>query len=188
MAIIEIENTDDSDDDADAVAAALAKDDIESSFPATSYGIDPCNFNSNDIPITNVVLPLSKLLSLIQSSFCCKVCRSYKNKQITIERYGIATSIYYECLKCGKNNTICCANLREDLELKWSEKPQSKRFKDTKKDSVNAMDFELNPKLYLAAQQCGGGVQEAKVVAGILGLHTNALHGRWGGYSGINWP
>ena len=43
------------------------------------------------------------------------------------------------------------------------------------------MDFELNPKLYLATQQCGGGVQEAKVFAGILGLHTNALHGQWGG-------
>jgi hypothetical protein len=73
----------------------------------------------------------------------------------------------------------CRANLTTELEEKWAAKPASKPFKDSKKDTVNAVDFQLNRKLYLATQQCGGGFTEVKVIAGMLGLHNNPLQGRW---------
>jgi hypothetical protein len=168
-------------DDEPEIDSAAAAATMKASFPATSFVFDRSNYDTSYTPITNVVIPLSKLLDFIQSSFCCKICRSPKHKTITVERYGIASSLYFECSKCNKNNQSCRATLTADLEEKWSEKPKSKRFKDAKKDPVNASDFDLNPKLYLTTQQCGGGAQEAKVMAGILGLHTDVLHGRWGG-------
>jgi hypothetical protein len=152
---------------------------LKSIFPATSFEIDPSNYDSNNYPMTNTVLPLSKLIDFLQLSFACRVCRSVNRKKFVIERYGIASSLYFECLKCGANKTSCRATHTEELEEKWVEKPASKRFKDSKKDKVNSADFQLNPSLYLATQQCGGGITEAKVVAGLLGLHSDVLHGRW---------
>jgi hypothetical protein len=167
-------------DDEPDIDSAAAEATMKACFPATSFDFDPSSFDTSNTPITNVVIPLSKLLEFIHSSFACKVCKSPKHKKITVERYGIASSLYFECSKCNKNSQSCRATLTADLEQKWSEKPKSKKFKDAKKDPVNASDFDLNPKLYLATQQCGGGAQEAKVMAGILGLHTDVLHGRWG--------
>jgi hypothetical protein len=106
------------------------------------------------------------------------VCRTTKFKKYTIERYGVATSLYFECEKC-QNKTSCRADLTTELEAKWASKPPGKKFKDAKKDAVNGADFQLNKKLYLATQQCGGGRTEAKVFAGLLGLHTSVLKGRW---------
>jgi hypothetical protein len=56
---------------------------------------------------------------------------------------------------------------------------QASRYKiqRLKKDGVNATDFQQNIKLYLATQQCGGGLKEGKVSAGLFGLHSNVLKG-----------
>ena len=116
-----VDGNDSEDGDIDTATAAA---NLKSLFPATSFEFDPSNYDTSNIPMTNVVIPLSKLLDLIHSSFCCKVCRSPKHKRITIERYGIASSIYYDCMKCEKNKTSCRANLTSDLEEKWSEKPK----------------------------------------------------------------
>ena len=80
-------------------------------------------------------------------------------------------------LKCGAKKA-CRANLIDNLETKWAEKSEDHKFKDTKQDGVNLADFNLNNKVYLATQQCGGGLTEGKVLAGILGLHSNVLKGR----------
>jgi hypothetical protein len=54
------------------------------------------------------------------------------------------------------------------------------KFKDANQDRVNGIDFQFNNKLYLArTQQYEGGRTEAKLFASPLGLHTNALKGRW---------
>jgi hypothetical protein len=44
---------------------------------------------------------------------------------------------------------------------------------------VNSTNFDLNNKMYLATQQCGGGLKEARVFSGVLGLHSNALKEWW---------
>jgi hypothetical protein len=49
---------------------------LQSIFPVTSFEIDPSNYDSNDYPMTNIVLPLSKLVDFLQLSFACRVCRS----------------------------------------------------------------------------------------------------------------
>jgi hypothetical protein len=56
-------------------------------------------------------------------------------------------------------------------------KSDEKFFNDTKEDPVNASDFDLNNKLYLEMQQCGGALKEAKTFGGLFGLHSNALKG-----------
>jgi hypothetical protein len=167
---------DDSDEHVSEPAASLVP---SSAFPETKFVL-----TRDELQVTNVTLPLSKLLEFLETSFKCRSCNSVEGKKFTQERYGIATSIYFECVNCGLA-TSCRADLTNELESKWASKPASKHFKDTKKDSVNAADFELNRKLYLATQQCGGGLTEAKVVAGVLGMHTNALKGRWSDISQV---
>jgi hypothetical protein len=73
------------------------------------------------------------------------------------------------------------------LETKRAAKPPATRFKDLKNNSVNASDFDLNKKLSLAAtQQCGGGgLTKAKVYSGVLGMHMDALKGRWSDISEV---
>jgi hypothetical protein len=50
-----------------------------------------------------------------------------KDKRITIERYGIASSLFFDCLNCT-NQTGCRADLVSGLEEEWSEKPAGKKF------------------------------------------------------------
>jgi hypothetical protein len=69
--------------------------------------------------------------------------------------------------------------LPEDLETSWKAKSPSVKFKDVKLDKFNSTDFQLNNQLYLTTQQCGGDRTEAIFFAGMLGLHTNVLKGRW---------
>ena len=151
------------------------------SFPATSFIIDPSKEDSTKhVPIQNITIPLSKLIEFMHNSFKCRSCNSFTLKQFTVERYGIATSLYFECMNTDCNNQTCCrGDLSNDLEEKWAAKPARKKFKDSKKDIVNAADFDLNNKLYLGTQQCGGGLMEGRVLSGILGLHSNPLKGRW---------
>jgi hypothetical protein len=128
--------------------------------------------------ITNVTFPLSKLIHFCHTSFKCRNCNSVMGKKFTIRRYGIASSLYFECENC-KFKTAHHTTLSKDLEkAKWKEKPAAKKFKDSKEDIVNASDFHLNNKLYLAVQQYYGGVlKEAKTIGRLLGLHSNALKG-----------
>jgi hypothetical protein len=97
------------------------------------------------------------------------------------ERYGKAASLYFYCKNCGLARTISCqADLSNNLEAAWAAKPPATKFKHAKADGVDCSDFDLNKKLYLTTQQCGGGLTEAKVYSGILlGMHMNALKGRW---------
>jgi hypothetical protein len=44
---------------------------------------------------------------------------------------------------------------------------------------VSAADFQININLYLGAQQCGEGRNDARVIAGMLGVHHNALRNTW---------
>jgi hypothetical protein len=73
--------------------------------------------------------------------------------------------------------------LRDQSE--WAAKPPAMRFKDAKKDYVNASDFYLNRKLYLATQQCGRGLMKAKVYSGVLRMHSDALKGQWSDISEV---
>jgi hypothetical protein len=130
------------------------------------------------VPITNATLPLSKLITFYNELFGCHLCHPGVCKQFTIKRYGVATSLYFECTKC-KHKIGCHTDLTQDLEAKWITKSPALKFKDANQDRVNGTDFQLNNRLYLVTQQCGGGRMEAKVSAGLLGLHTNALKGRW---------
>jgi hypothetical protein len=82
--------------------------------------------------------------------------------------------------------TSCRADLRHYLETKWESKPPAKHFEDAKIDPVHGPDFDLNNKLYLVTQQCGGGLTKcgggltkAKEFFGVLGMHTNVLQGHW---------
>jgi hypothetical protein len=133
-------------------------------FPMTKFIVDGNNnYSTDDIPITNVILSLSKLINYCQSSFQCQNCHSVSGKSYTVERYGVASSLYFECLNCNLK-TGCRATLTKSLEAKWSQKSQGKLFKDTKEDPVNASNFDLNKKLYLATHQCGGGLKEASIL------------------------
>jgi hypothetical protein len=151
-----------------------------SKFPETKFILHDPNTNTsmNEEQATNVTLPLSKLLEFLNTSFKCGSCNSAQAKKITLERYGIASSIYFKCVNCGLA-TSCRADLRYDLETKWESKPPAKHFKDAKVDPVNGSDFDLNNKLYLATQQCGRGLTKAKVFSGVLGMNMNVLRGRW---------
>jgi hypothetical protein len=51
----------------------------------------------------------------------------------------------------------------------------SNKLKRCKKDPVNTSDFNLNKKLYLTTQQGGGELAEAKVFAGLLGVHEQKI-------------
>jgi hypothetical protein len=80
-------------------------------FPKTLFTLDASNnYNTASVPIQNVILPLSKLISFFNESFGCRSCRSVAPKKYTIERWGVATSLYYECSNC--NFKTCC---RADL-------------------------------------------------------------------------
>jgi hypothetical protein len=148
-------------------------------FPKTLFTLDASNdYNTASVPIQNVIMPLSKLISFSNEFFGCRLCRSVTPKKYPIERWGVATSLYYDCSNCNFK-TCCHTDLTEDLEKSWMSKGASVKFKDTQVDRVNSSDFQLNNQLYLATQQCGGGRTEAKFFAGMLGLHTNVLKGRW---------
>jgi hypothetical protein len=55
----------------------------------------------------------------------------------------------------------------------------TKALQRCEKAPANGSNFDLSNKLYLTTQQCdGGGLTKAKVFAGVLGMHTNALRGR----------
>jgi hypothetical protein len=69
--------------------------------------------------------------------------------------------------------------LRHDFKTQWASKPPAKHFKDAKVDPVDGSNFDVNNKLYLAIQQCGGGLTETKVFSGVLGMHANVLRERW---------
>jgi hypothetical protein len=87
------------------------------------------NMNSNQQQITKVTLPLSKLLDFMNSSFKCHSCNSFEGKKITLERYGIASTIYFDCMNCGAA-TSRQSDLSNNLESKWSAKPPATNFKD----------------------------------------------------------
>jgi hypothetical protein len=56
-------------------------------FPITKFIVDGNNIYSMDhIPITNVTLPLSKLIKFCQSSFKCRNCHSVLGKQVLYYR------------------------------------------------------------------------------------------------------
>jgi hypothetical protein len=76
-------------------------------------------------------------------------------------------------------NTKLVAVLIWQTTWRLASKSPATLFQHERKDTVNGSDFKLNNNLYLATQQCGGGRQEAKVFAGLLGLHTNVLKGQW---------
>jgi hypothetical protein len=172
------DNEDDTDVHARELPAQLPTSD--SKFPETKFILhDPhANTGTNEGQATNVTLPLSKLLEFLNTSFKCRSCNSAQAKKFTIERYRIASSIYFKCVNCGLA-TSCRADLRHDLETKWESKPPAKHFKDAKIDAVNGSDLHLNNKLYLATQQCGGGLTEAKMFSGVLGMHTNVPSYSW---------
>jgi hypothetical protein len=137
------------------------------------------NYSTDDIAITNVTLPLSKLINCCQSYFKCCNCHSVSGKSsYTVERYGVASSLYFECLNCNLK-TGCRATLTKSLEAKWLQKSEGELFKDTKDNPVNPSDFDLNNELYPATQQGGGGLKEASTFGELLGLHLNPLKGRW---------
>jgi hypothetical protein len=97
-----------------------------------------------------------------------------------VERFGWAQSLYY---KCRNYNDIECvrANLTSPLEKIWAEAQYDKTFLRTNQHNcVSAADFERNIQVYLGAQQCGGGRHESRVMAGMLGMHHNALKHMWG--------
>jgi hypothetical protein len=167
---------------ADEVAAGEI---TEQELPAASFLemefiIDEnSNYSTVNVPMSNILLPLSKFIYFCNSSFKCRECNAKRGYCYTVERYGIATSLYFECTKCG-NKTACQADLTDKMEEIWSRRPPCTRFKNSRNDNrVNGADFEMNRKLYLARHQCGGGRTEGKIFAGFLGLHTNALKGRW---------
>jgi hypothetical protein len=174
-----VRHKDNSDDESEpAVAATSGPASKRTFFPKTSFTIDPSNYNESDLPSTNIILPLSKLIKFMDESFKCRKCHSALKKQFVIEKYGIATSIYFKCLGCDQHQA-CRADLEEDLEEAWEKKPEATKFKDHKKDQVNGAKFEINKKIHLATQLCGGGMMETRVMSGLLGLHTNPLRGRW---------
>jgi hypothetical protein len=54
-------------------------------FPTTKFIVDRNNnYSTDDIPITNVTLPLSKLINFCQSSFKCRNCHSVSGKSYTL--------------------------------------------------------------------------------------------------------
>ena len=71
---------------------------VKKSFPQTSFTVDPANFSSSQLPSTNIILPLGKLLEFINTSFQCRKCHSVFGKRVTIERYGVASSLYFNCV------------------------------------------------------------------------------------------
>jgi hypothetical protein len=80
------------------------------SFPKRSsfFFFKYMNMNSNELQITKITLPLSKFIEFMNSSFKCHSCNSVEGK-IMLERYGIASSIYFDCIICG-SATSCRAD------------------------------------------------------------------------------
>jgi hypothetical protein len=65
------------------------------------------------------MLPLSKLIQFMLSSFKCRGCSLHGGKRFTIERYGIALSFYVEHLNCGLHNSC-----HVDLSAIWKQNGQ----------------------------------------------------------------
>jgi hypothetical protein len=102
-------------------------------FPMTKFIVDgKSNYSTDDIPITNVTLPLSKLIHFCQESFKCRNCHTVSGKSYTVERYGIAASLYFECLNC-KLKTGCRGTLTKSLEAKRSENQRGNFLKIQRK-------------------------------------------------------
>jgi hypothetical protein len=58
--------------------------------------------------------------------------------------------------------------------------PPGETFKQTNQHTrVHSSSFEQNTKIYLAAQQCGGGLHDSRVLGGMLELHSNPLKNAW---------
>jgi hypothetical protein len=88
-------------------------------FPKTLFTLDLSNdYNTASVPITNVTLPLTMSISFFNDLFGCNSCCSIGCKKYTVKRYGVATSLYFECMKYNFK-TCCRADLTEDLETRW---------------------------------------------------------------------
>jgi hypothetical protein len=135
---------------------------------------DDLTFDCSKLPCNYISLPI-EVFKLFEK-FKCRKCHALKQKVFMVERFGWAQSLYYKCRNC---NDIECvrANLTSPLEKTWAEQaPRDKTFLRTNQHNcVSAADFERNIQVYLGAQQCGGGRHESRVMAGMLGIHHNAL-------------
>ena len=49
-------------------------------FPATLFTLVPSTYKEEDLPITNISLPLSKLISFLDASFKCHKCSQSAKK------------------------------------------------------------------------------------------------------------
>jgi hypothetical protein len=132
--------------------------------------------DASPFPCDYICLP-KKLFGLFKK-FKCRNCHATK-REFTIEQFALAQSLFYSCGNCDTRECVR-ADLTTELERKWSVKPTHKKFLDTNQyNRSSAADFQINMNLYLGAHQCGGGRNDARVIAGMLGVHHNALRNTW---------
>jgi hypothetical protein len=126
----------------------------------------------------NILLSLESLLSFISNNFCCKRC--HKSMQGCVETslqlgvFGIACGLNFNC-DCGVSNSLrpnIVPDATEKLKTLEDGKPYGTR--------VNSGDFEINRRLQLVLQLCGGGRQDGNIIAaGMLKLNVNPMRKRW---------
>jgi hypothetical protein len=124
----------------------------------------------------NILLSLESLLAFISNNFCCKRC--HKSMQgctetsLQLEVFGIACGLNINC-DCGVSDSLrpnIVPYATEKLKTLEDGKPYGTR--------VNSGDFEINRRLQLGLQLCGGGRQDGNIIAGMLKLNVNPMQKR----------
>jgi hypothetical protein len=141
----------------------------------TSDHIDSVNINRN------VILPLDGLLCFIENNFCCKRChkslkrstRGEATPPLGLEVFGLACGLNFKC-GCGEKQSlrpVVVPSATHKLTTLQDGHPFATR--------VNAGDFEINRRLHLGLQLCGGGRQDGNIIAGMLNLNVNPMKAKW---------
>jgi hypothetical protein len=128
-------------------------------------------FNRSNMDDQNVVLPYDEFVAFLDTNFLCKKCKA--NNGIVYERqtYGIANFINMVC-SCGSFGSIKARMQKNATHFpKWKDYTLMRLRK--------ASELELNVKFLLGLQQCGAGINDAAVYAGMLNLAVGPLHAGW---------
>ena len=141
----------------------------------TSDALDNVNINRN------VILPLDSLLFFIEHNFCCKRCHKSLTRcadvqvvpPLGLEIFGLACGLNFKC-DCGVKESLRPFLIPAAI-------PKCKTLQNGHPFStrVNAGDFEINRRLQLGLQLCGGGRQDGNILAGMLNLNVNPMKAKW---------
>jgi hypothetical protein len=142
----------------------------------TSHVLDTSAVEDKSTMNRNIILPLDRLVSFLESNFVCKCCCNKlttfddeKSKPpLGFDIFGIACGLNFNC-RCGAQDSLRPKVVDESLQKIGpnDKKPIGNR--------LNSGDFEINKRLHLGLQLCGNGRHDGAILAGMLKLNVNSM-------------